>query len=148
MTHSSSLQLLKQEFCDFIDLLDREADNIPGLIPYSTIEQIMKLTESLSLERTTIIKKINSHHQEVIKSDQDIMKRKIQSLKETSHLKEALLSCVSEEIFTDRQIDIFIKLLSLRKSSTTKEEREYRDMENMLDYLNGIREYNKSFQKD
>jgi len=149
MTHlSNTLELLKKEFCDFIDLLNGEIDTTPDLIPYSTLEEIMKLIKDISEERTIAIDKINNKNIQFINSDYNKLKEKVKSLNESPQVKENLLECLHENIFTDKQFNIILNLLSLKNKTSSKKEREkkeYEDMENMLDYLNKIREYKRHY---
>lgn len=141
MTPSSNLQRLKQEFCDFIDLLEREQDRTPDLIPYSTLEEIMNLTELLAKQRTEVIKKVNNNCNQILQADYKRLKKEIQACSQPAYLKEALISLLDEEICTEYQIEIFLSLLKSSNQSTSKEEKQYEDMEKMLDYLERIRDY-------
>lgn len=143
MTPSSNLQRLKQEFCDFIDLLEREQDRTPDLIPYSTLEEIMSLTELLADRRASAIKKVNDNCKQILQADYERLRKEIQATSQPPYLKEALINLLEEEIFTDYQIEIFLSLLNSSDHSTSKEEKQYQDMERMLDYLEGIRDYKR-----
>lgn len=109
-----TLRLLSTEFNEFIERLITHADETPGLLNTTLINQIADLITTIGQEKTEVSKKISDYYKQINSelNNRPYLEQAIKEIDISDSLRQRLLDLIDKHIFTGDQLKIIIALIN------------------------------------